>query len=59
MKRLEDYSDEEIANINLEPLNMNETIIPSSINDCDNKKICVPGEFFECVEKCKLCGKLQ
>ncbi len=59
MKRLEDFTDDEIANIKIGGLDINVLVFASKINECDKNKICAPGEYFECVEECKLCGKLR
>lgn len=35
-----------------------EAFIPSKMNDCEAGKLCEPEDYFELIEKCKLCGKL-
>lgn len=58
MKKLEDYTDEEIERLKLDEPKMDGLILTSKINDCELTGPCVPIDFFEKIEQCKLCGKL-
>lgn len=58
MKRYEDYTDDELKAINETTLELTGVTVVVTKDECKKARACVPGEYFEQIEKCKLCRKL-